>query len=391
MQTVRAEASLASGEVRLPPAALRRGRHILVEGLDAARFVRLAGRVGALRGERLGAGARDAFPSLVADRTSFATTTATATAWPGRRASAARSRAGCRAATTATTRTLTPTPARASFSPAPAKGSGRFDFNCDGNEEQQSTAALPSCATASPCKGEGWAGTVPGCGEQGQLRKLRQRGRLLHAEQPRSSSRPVAERRAGRPRRWRSCRSRSCRSRSCASRSLLGRGQVRYRAERALSHDDENTFTAIESSLAFGLSQPDVSLLIYHRDGCEMVGLHEGKPLVVGRARPADVPIRDSSLSRQHARFTLEAGTLWVEDLESTNGTRLNGKKIGRRTKVKDRDEVKLGGVTIGFHRRDAASRSRSASSGWAATTSSWPGSRRRWCGPGPSAAASRC
>jgi two-component system, NtrC family, response regulator AtoC len=128
---------------------------------------------------------------------------------------------------------------------------------------------------------------------------------------------------------------------------------VRYRRSR-LSHDDENTSTNVEPSLLIDLKQPAASLLIYHRDGCEMVGLHEGKPVVVGRSRPADVPIRDGSLSRQHARFTLDGGAIWIEDLESTNGTKINGKKISRRTKAKEHDEVKLGGVTVAFHLRTA-------------------------------------
>ena len=33
----------------------------------------------------------------------------------------------------------------------------------------------------------------------------------------------------------------------------------------------------------------------------------------------------DASLSRQHALLELRSGQVWVEDLESTNGTYLNG------------------------------------------------------------------
>ena len=96
---------------------------------------------------------------------------------------------------------------------------------------------------------------------------------------------------------------------------------------------------------------PRVSLLVYHRDGSQLVPLGAGRPssVVVGRARPADVPVRDPSLSRQHARFELVQGELWVEDLGSTNGTRVNGKKI-KRTRVKESDEVQLGSVTVAFH-----------------------------------------
>lgn len=80
-----------------------------------------------------------------------------------------------------------------------------------------------------------------------------------------------------------------------------------------------------------------------------MVPLRAGRELVVGRARPSDIPIRDRSLSRQHARFSLVQGALWVEDLGSTNGTRLNGRTI-KRSQVQSGDEVTLGAVTAVLH-----------------------------------------
>jgi DNA-binding NtrC family response regulator len=94
---------------------------------------------------------------------------------------------------------------------------------------------------------------------------------------------------------------------------------------------------------------PGASLLLYHRDGSQMVPLHDGQAVIVGRARPADVPVRDPSLSRQHARFEYVNGELWVEDLGSTNGTRVNGKKIAR-AKIKATDAMSLGGVSVAFH-----------------------------------------
>ncbi len=67
-----------------------------------------------------------------------------------------------------------------------------------------------------------------------------------------------------------------------------------------------------------------VVLLVHHRDGVEAVSLSPGGAVVVGREAPADVVIADRSLSRRHARFTLiGAETVAVEDLESTNGTKV--------------------------------------------------------------------
>jgi len=49
-----------------------------------------------------------------------------------------------------------------------------------------------------------------------------------------------------------------------------------------------------------------------------------------GNVYPADVVIRDASLSRQHACFEVEGGRVWVEDLGSTNGTWVAGQRVER-------------------------------------------------------------
>jgi two-component system response regulator AtoC len=92
-----------------------------------------------------------------------------------------------------------------------------------------------------------------------------------------------------------------------------------------------------------------VSLLIYSRDGVQVVQLAEGQSLVIGRSPPADVAIRDSSLSRQHAAIELKDGEVWVEDLQSTNGTRIGGEKI-ERGKAEAGSEIVFGAVTASVH-----------------------------------------
>jgi transcriptional regulator with GAF, ATPase, and Fis domain len=92
------------------------------------------------------------------------------------------------------------------------------------------------------------------------------------------------------------------------------------------------------------------SLLVYHREGAQMVPLHPGASIVVGRAAPSDVTINDVSLSRQHARFTLlDDGQLVVEDLGSTNDTLVDGAPV-ERVELAPGQEVTLGNVTATFH-----------------------------------------
>ncbi|HET6899683.1 MAG TPA: FHA domain-containing protein, partial [Vicinamibacteria bacterium] len=53
-------------------------------------------------------------------------------------------------------------------------------------------------------------------------------------------------------------------------------------------------------------------------------------PLVVGRADDAGLRLDSPIVSRSHARFTRTGGVLTVEDLDSSNGTFLEGKRIER-------------------------------------------------------------
>ncbi|AKF05046.1 sigma-54-dependent Fis family transcriptional regulator [Sandaracinus amylolyticus] len=88
------------------------------------------------------------------------------------------------------------------------------------------------------------------------------------------------------------------------------------------------------------------SLLIYLHGGVKVVPLEPDRPLVIGRAFPADVVVDDLSLSRQHARIGWQQGQLWIEDLGSTNGTHVRGERITTRVSVAPGETVQLGAAT---------------------------------------------
>ncbi len=70
------------------------------------------------------------------------------------------------------------------------------------------------------------------------------------------------------------------------------------------------------------------SLAVYFDGSADVVPLDAGQAVVVGRAAPSDVVVRDRSLSQQHARFSLRDGTIKVEDLGSTNGIVVGGARV---------------------------------------------------------------
>jgi EAL domain-containing protein (putative c-di-GMP-specific phosphodiesterase class I) len=71
-------------------------------------------------------------------------------------------------------------------------------------------------------------------------------------------------------------------------------------------------------------------------------------PFTVGRNESCDYQILSSRVSREHAEFVREGGSLRVRDLKSTNGTFVNGQKIEEHRLV-DGDLVVIADVHFSF------------------------------------------
>lgn len=72
----------------------------------------------------------------------------------------------------------------------------------------------------------------------------------------------------------------------------------------------------------------------------------EKLPIVVGKKEGiADVVLKDTSVSRMHARFTEEKEQVYLEDLNATNGTYKNGVRLKpyERVEILKEDEIALG------------------------------------------------
>ena len=50
----------------------------------------------------------------------------------------------------------------------------------------------------------------------------------------------------------------------------------------------------------------------------------------IGRSAECEVSLQDSHVSRVHARCFPESGQWWLEDLNSSNGTYVNGERVSR-------------------------------------------------------------
>jgi DNA-binding winged helix-turn-helix (wHTH) protein len=78
------------------------------------------------------------------------------------------------------------------------------------------------------------------------------------------------------------------------------------------------------------------------------VPLHEGANLI-GRDPDSEVAIDSSTVSRRHARITVDDGQATIEDLGSKNGTSVRGRRLDAPKSLVDGDEILVGAITLLF------------------------------------------
>ena len=71
-------------------------------------------------------------------------------------------------------------------------------------------------------------------------------------------------------------------------------------------------------------------------------------PTVLGR-HSENVPLTDHSISRNHAQLRRVNGSWSIEDCHSSNGTYVNGIRIHGATKIRQGDQIRLGGTLLIF------------------------------------------
>ena len=107
--------------------------------------------------------------------------------------------------------------------------------------------------------------------------------------------------------------------------------------------EDEVTDTALRIGDAFAARPPTkrgAIVVLRGIDAGRMIMLDDS-PVVIGRGRDVEMHYDDKALSRRHARIVHEGGRFFVEDLESSNGTYVDGQRI-TRTELKDGTRIVL-------------------------------------------------
>lgn len=99
-----------------------------------------------------------------------------------------------------------------------------------------------------------------------------------------------------------------------------------------------------------------MKLVIEDEAGTRSIVPFAGDAIVVGRAAEGvTFRLGERNVSRRHARFVRQNGTVFVEDLGSLTGTRVNGERITGRRKLRSGDLVQIGDYDLAVLEEGAA------------------------------------
>ncbi|HEV8229418.1 MAG TPA: DUF3662 and FHA domain-containing protein [Candidatus Limnocylindria bacterium] len=88
------------------------------------------------------------------------------------------------------------------------------------------------------------------------------------------------------------------------------------------------------------------------RDGDRRAVQLGPEPLLIGRDEENDVVLDDPRVSRKHAEIRLRLGRYTLYDLQSTNGTYVNGRRVAEVV-LNDGDRISVAGLDLLFHSAD--------------------------------------
>jgi two-component system cell cycle response regulator len=114
--------------------------------------------------------------------------------------------------------------------------------------------------------------------------------------------------------------------------------------------DDDSDRTVIQGikDLTGSMEGRQASLMVISGPSAgRMFKVQDFGPMIIGRAKGAEISLPEQGISREHARIERDAhGNVSIIDLDSTNGTYFDGAQITRLI-LRDGDKVQVGSTTI--------------------------------------------
>ncbi len=119
--------------------------------------------------------------------------------------------------------------------------------------------------------------------------------------------------------------------------------------------DDADVPTAVtnlDEMMAVAGQEDRWTLTVLNGSAAGLVIAVEEGTIVVGRGSECETRIIDQGLSRKHGAFYMRGGDLFFRDLDSTNGSFLDGKAVEDEVRVRDGDRLQLGRTLFRAHLR---------------------------------------
>ena len=120
------------------------------------------------------------------------------------------------------------------------------------------------------------------------------------------------------------------------------------RGSRAVAGGEEGT--GMHAIAGGRVAATDATLVAVQGGGLspgERIDLFGG--VTIGRSDDADVRITDRFASGIHCRVHTRGNVYYVEDMDSTNGTYLNGGELRGEASLSDMDEIQIGDTVLRF------------------------------------------
>lgn len=92
---------------------------------------------------------------------------------------------------------------------------------------------------------------------------------------------------------------------------------------------------------------PSFAIVVNEKGGSERRELFESSEITVGRVQGNDLMLPKGNVSKRHARMLYRDGRYIVTDLNSTNGTYVNRRRITQATIVRDGDRIYIGDFVL--------------------------------------------
>ena len=88
-------------------------------------------------------------------------------------------------------------------------------------------------------------------------------------------------------------------------------------------------------------------IIVHEKGGAERREVFDTAELTVGRVQGNELMLPKGNVSKRHARLLYRDGRFIVTDLNSTNGTYVNRRKITQATIVREGDRIYIGDFVL--------------------------------------------